>query len=301
MNGGHAVSNPTYRHGVLLVLLAGFCWSSMGIGIRFIEIANVWQILFYRSLALVPFLLVIIWARSAGRPFAVIRKVGLAGVIGGLALVCAFTGGILAIQTTSVANAVFLFAAAPFIAALLARLLLNEPVRTATWWSMSAALVGIAIMVWDGISLGRLSGNIAALFAALGFAVFTIALRWRRLEDMMPTVFLGGLFALIVAGLICQTADYSFVLPLTDVLVSLCLGVFQVGLGMVIYTIGSRAVPAADLALLAMTEVVLAPVWVWIFLGETASFYTLAGGSIVLLAITGNALTGLRHRPTPII
>lgn len=284
-----------------MVLFAGVCWSSMGLGIRFIEAANVWQILFYRSLALAPFLFLIIAARSGGKPFAVIRRIGLAGLVGGLALVFAFTGGIFAIQATTVANAMFLFAAAPFLAALLGSLVLRERVRGATWWAMICALAGIAIMVWQGISLGRISGNIAALISALGFAVFTITLRWRKLEDMMPTVFLAAVLAVIISASVCQLAGYSLLLPARDILVAASLGVFQVGAGMVIYTIGSRAVPAAELALLSMTEVVLGPVWVWLILGETAGLYTLLGGGVLLAAIAGNALSGLRHKPTPIL
>jgi len=273
----------------------------MGIGIRLIEVANAWQILFYRSLALVPFLFLIIAAQSGGKPIAVIRKCGAAGIIGALALVTAFFGGIFSVQATTVANAMFLFAAAPFMAALLGLFILRERVRTATWWAMIFAMIGIAIMVWQGISMGRLSGNIAALIAALGFAVFTIALRWRKMDDMMPTVLLAGIFAIIVSASVCHIAGYSFLLPTQDILIAALLGVFQVGAGMVIYTIGSKAVPAAELALLAMTEVVLGPLWVWIFLDETASTNTLLGGAVIMAAIAGNALSGLRHKPTPIL
>ncbi len=294
-------STPSYRHGVFLVLFAGVCWSSMGLGIRFIETANVWQILFYRSLFLAPFLLLVIALRSGGKPFQVVRKVGMAGLIGGVALVFAFTGGILAIQETTVANAMFLFAAAPFMAALLGLFILRERVRTATWWAMVAASAGIAIMVWEGISLGHMAGNIAALISALGFAVFTITLRWRKVEDMMPTVFLAGLFAIVIAAGVCLSAGYSLVLPIRDVLIAAALGVFQVGAGMVIYTTGSRAVPAAELALLSMTEVVLGPFWVWLFLGETAGVFTLLGGAVLMAAIAGNALSGLRNKPVPIL
>ena len=293
--------NPSYRHGVILVLLAGLCWSSMGLGIRFIETANVWQILFYRSLSLAPFLFLVIAVRSAGRPFLVIRKVGLAGLIGAIALVFAFTGGIFAIQATTVANAMFLFAAAPFLAALLGLFILRERVRTATWWAMVVAIAGIVLMVWEGISLGRMMGNIAALISSLGFAVFTVALRWRKVEDMMPTVFLAGVFAIVTAAAVCLSLGYSLVLPGRDILVASSLGIFQVGAGMVIYTIGSRAIPAAELALLSMIEVVLGPFWVWLFLGETAGVFTLLGGGVLLAAIAGNALSGLRNKPVPII
>ena len=283
-----------YRSGVLLVLAAGICWSSMGLGIRHIEVANVWQILFFRSLALTPLLLLVLTLRARGNPFPIIQRVGLAGGVGGISLVFAFSGGILAIQETSVANAMFLYAAAPFFTAVLGWLVLKEHVRNATWISMMAALVGIVIMVWEGISIGRMIGNVAALISALGFAVFTISLRWKKLEDMLPTVFLAGLFAIIIAGALCQIKGYGLDVPKSDILIALALGVFQVGAGLILYTLGSKTVPSAELALLSMTEVVFGPFWVWLFLGETAGGYTLLGGMILLIAIASNSLSSLR-------
>ena len=76
-----------YRNGVLLVLAAGICWSFMGLGIRHIEVANVWQILFFRSLALTPLLLIVLTLRARGNPFIIVQRSGLAGVIGGISLV----------------------------------------------------------------------------------------------------------------------------------------------------------------------------------------------------------------------
>ena len=294
-----AFTNINYRSGVLLVLAAGICWSSMGLGIRHIEVANVWQILFFRSLALTTLLLLVLTLRARGNPFPIIQRAGLAGGIGGISLVFAFSGGILAIQTTSVANAMFLFAAAPFFAAILGWLLLNEKVRNATWISMVTALVGIFIMVWEGILLSRIIGNVAALISALGFAVFTISLRWKKLEDMLPTVFLAGLFAIIIAGAICQIKGYGLDIPKHDIWIALALGFFQVGAGLILYTLGSKAVPSAELALLSMTEVIFGPFWVWLFLGETAGVYTLLGGMILLIAIASNALSGLFRKLAP--
>ena len=292
-------TNINYLSGVILVLGAGICWSSMGLGIRHIEVANVWQILFFRSLALTPLLLLVLTLRARGNPLPIIQKAGLAGGVGGISLVFAFSGGILAVQTTSVANAMFLFAAAPFFAAVLGWLVLKEHVRNATWISMMVALVGIVIMVWEGISIGRIIGNVAALISALGFAIFTISLRWKKLEDMLPTVFLAGLFAIIISGSLCQIKGYGLDVPKRDIWIALALGVFQVGAGLILYTLGSKVVPSAELALLSMTEVVFGPFWVWLFLGETAGVYTLLGGMILLIAIASNALSGLRRKPIP--
>jgi drug/metabolite transporter (DMT)-like permease len=291
----------SYFSGVVLVLLAGAFWSTMGLGIRLIEEANVWQILFYRSIALATFLLCIITIRSRYSPLHAIRSAGFAGAIGGIGLVFAFAGGIYAIQTTTVANAMFLFAAAPFLAAVAGWLILRERVRRATWIAMVFAIVGVVIMVINGFAAGRMAGNISALVSAAGFAVFSIALRWGKLEDMLPAVFLAGVFAIVIAGTICQFAGFGFEIPRNDIGIALSIGVFQVGMGLVIYTIGSRVVPAGELVLLSMTEVLLGPVWVWIFIGETVSFYTLLGGAILMLAIAGNAISGLRRKPVPII
>jgi len=238
--------------------------------------------------------------RSGESPFAQIRRIGFPAVIAGLSLVAAYSGGIYSIQTTSVANAMLLFATAPFMAAILGRIVLREPVRAATWVAIVVAFGGIAIMVADKSGSVALKGSLAALGSALGFAVFTVALRWGRAVEMLPAVFLSGLFAIIITFGICQFLGLSVALSLRDGGVAMGMGVFQVGAGLILYTLGSRSLPAAELALLSLAEVLLGPFWVWLFLGETASVSTLIGGAILLAAIAGNALSGKRRKPPPI-
>ena len=289
-----------HRSGLVLVLLAGTCWSIVGIGVRLMESPGAWQILVYRSLSLTVFLFVVITVNSKGKPFPVYRKAGRAGVLGGLALVLAFSGSIVSVVNTTIANAMFLFATAPFIAAVLGRVILGEAVRRSTWIAMAAATAGVAIMVGEGFAVGHVLGNLAAIVSALGFALFTIALRSGRDDDMLPAVSLGGLFTLVSALVVCIVTGRSLAMTPADTSLALGLGIFQLGLGLSLYTIGSKALPAAELALLAMTEVVLGPIWVWLFLGETAGPYTLIGGAILLTAIAGNAITRLRRPPAPI-
>ncbi|MCR9134705.1 MAG: DMT family transporter [Alphaproteobacteria bacterium] len=290
-------ADTAYRRGVVFVLVAGMLWSMVGLGIRLIDEASVWQILFYRSLSLTPFLFVVIWWRSDGRPFATIRKAGKASVVAGIALVGAYAGGIYAIQETSVASALLLFAAAPFIAAALGWLVLGEPVRRATGFAMVFAVVGVGIMVADGFSSGHMIGNIAALASSFAFAVFTVALRWGKAQEMLPSVFLSGLFALALSGLVCVLQGLTFAISANDMSIALVMGVFQIGAGLVLYTIGSNSVPAAELTLLSLGEVLIGPFWVWLFLGETIDRNTVLGGSLLLAAIVGNALSGLRRKP----
>jgi len=127
-----------------------------------------------------------------------------------------------------------------------------------------------------------------------------VALRWGRTAEMLPSVFLSGLFGFVITFAICHFAGLSIALSPRDGGVAICMGVFQVGAGLILYTLGSRSLPAAELALLSLAEVLLGPVWVWLFLGETASLNTLIGGAVLLAAIAGNALSGKRREPPPI-
>jgi drug/metabolite transporter (DMT)-like permease len=195
-----------------------------------------------------------------------------------------------------VANAVFLFAASPFFAALLGWLLLREPVRPATWAAITVAGLGMFIMVRDGLAGGETAGNFAAVLSAFGFAAFTLTLRWGKLEDMMPAVVLGGLFSMAVAMIVLGVRGEVLAVPVRDIVISVAMGAGMLATGMALYTLGSQVVPAAELTLLSMVEVLLAPVWVWLILGETASAGTFLGGGILLLAIAGNALSGLRRK-----
>ncbi|MDT8854194.1 DMT family transporter [Paracoccaceae bacterium Fryx2] len=286
-----------YGTGVVLVVLAGVLWSAMGLAIRQITVAGTWEVLFWRSVGMVPVLFAYIAWASGGHPLRRLRKVGVAGVVGGLGLVFAFAGAIYAIQATTVANAVFLFAASPFLTAILGWFLLRERVRGATWAAIAVAGVGMFIMVREGLAAGAMAGNVAALLSALGFAAFTITLRWGRLEDMMPAVVLGGLFSMAVAAVVLQVQGGTLWVPLPDIGVAMAMGAVQLATGMALYTLGSRVIPAADLTLLSMVEVLLAPIWVWLLLGETATAATFVGGAILMAAVAGNALSGMRRKP----
>jgi DME family drug/metabolite transporter len=295
------LKSNTYIHSLIFVFFAGVLWSTVGVGIRLIEGAGVWQILFYRSISLTLLLYTVIHLRGGSTQLVSKELFTTPKIIGGLSLVAAYAGGIFAIQTTSVANAMLLFATAPFIAAILASLFLGEKVRIMTWCAVIVAMGGIAYMFADQSTQFSLIGSLAALGSAMGFAIFSVALRWGKDDEMLPAVFLSGCFAIIITFLICLFLKQSLSLSFRDIAISFSMGIFQVGGGLVLYTIGSKALSAADLTLLSLAEVVLGPVWVWLFLGELASNNTLIGGSILLLAIITNAVSGKRWKPPPIM
>ncbi len=294
-----ALPDTARSRGILLVFCAGLLWSTVGLGIRLIEDAAAWQILFTRSFSLTILLFVVIRWRTGQDPVRLALATGLPGLLGGLSLVAAYGGGIYAIQTTSVANAMLLFASAPFMAAILGLIVLREAVRPITWAAIGVAMLGISIMVRDDTATASVAGNLAALGSAFGFAVFTVIIRWGKSGEMLPLVFISGILGVLVMGAVCVVLDLPLILAPRDAGIALTMGVFQVGAGLVLYTLGSKSVPAAELTLLSLAEVVLGPLWVWLFLGEMTSRSALMGGAILLAAIAANATLGKRRRPPP--
>lgn len=284
-----------YRSGVLLVMGAGVVWSFQALIIRQIEVSNAWTVLFWRSLAMSFATFVFLAWRTRGAPLPALRRAGGSAALGGVGLVVAMAGAILAFQNTSVANASFLFAASPFIAAMLGRVFLHEKVAPQTVIAIAVAMAGVLIMVSDGLASGAWIGNLAALASAIGFAAFTVTLRWSHSTDSTPATVLGGIFSVLTALVIARAWHYPLLVSPRDIGWCLLMGSGTLTGGMILYTLGSKSVPSAELALLSNTEVMLAPVWVWLILGETARFQTLLGGAILLVAIVFNALVGVRR------
>ena len=205
-------------------------------------------------------------------------------------LFVAYSGGIYAIQNTTVANAMLLFASAPFITAILGAILLGEKVPYYTIIAIFLAMGGVVIMVLESVGANTFKGGMAGIISAFGFSIFTICLRWGRQTDMLPSVFLSGFLAVSLSASICYYQGLSFVISPVDTSLAFGLGVFQVGIGLIFYTLGSKTVPAAELTLLSLSEVLLGPIWVWLFLGESASTMTLFGGAVLLTAIFYNSV-----------
>ncbi len=231
---------------------------------------------------------------------AAFRAAGGAGIVAALSLAGGFTCFIFSITNTTVANTLFMLSAGPFIAAILARGLLGERVGRNTWMAMAVAATGIAVMVGDGIAGGGLFGDLTGLGAATGFAAFAVALRRGQAGDMMPSICLAGLFGAAAAGLMAVAGGDGLAVSSRDLGICLAYGGFAIAGSLIVYTVGSRHVPAAELMLFALTEVVLGPVWVWLAFAEAPGSATLVGGAILMAAITGQALSGIRRKRPPI-
>jgi drug/metabolite transporter (DMT)-like permease len=226
------------------------------------------------------------------------KRIGLAGLLGAVGLVTAMSGYILSITLTTVANTLFMLAAAPFIAAFLGIVLLKEKVRYSTWVAMVIALLGIIVMVLEGLGTGNFLGNLLALVAALGFAVFSVSLRWRRQTPQFATIALAGVLCVLFTLLVLFFRNETPAMPLRNVYLSMLHG-FIVGFGLILFSFSAKFLPAAELILLSLVEVVGGILWVYlpIFgIHEIPSRPTVAGGIIVLGAIV---LDGLSIRQQP--
>jgi DME family drug/metabolite transporter len=292
------MDGQSYGRGVALVISAGLLWSAMILGLRMLENESTWAVLVWRSAGMVPVLALFIWWRS-GSLIRAFRGMGWPLVLGSAALAVCFTSAIYAVQNTTAANAVFPLAVTPLISALLARLLLGEPIRRATWIAIAIAALGVFVMVAEGLSAGALLGNLAALLGAACFAIFTVSLRWARASDNLPGVLLGGIFSVALGLAGAQASGDAVLFDPGLVALALGLGALLLGLGLTLFAMGARSVPAAELSLLSMIEVLLSPIWVWLLLAETSSPMTFLGGAIVLVAIAYNALSGLGRARAP--
>jgi drug/metabolite transporter (DMT)-like permease len=275
--------------GFFLVCFAGTLWSFGALLIRYmVEAENYqWQYLFYRGLTIAIVLLIYLMFKEGKTFIMSFRHSGASELLGACGLVTAFIGFIWSITMTTVANCLFMLATAPFVAAFLGIVFLKEYVRPRTWAAMAIALAGILTMVLEGLEKGNLLGNVIALISATGFAVFSVSLRWRKETPHFTTIASAGVMCTVVTMLIIFSQNSTVVMPLRNIYLSILHGLI-VGFGLILFATGARYLPAAELTLLSLVEIIGGILWVYlpIFgIHEVPSMVTMIGGIIVLFAI----------------
>lgn len=280
----------TYTRGVLYAVMAGVFLSSGGLIVRFIESADAWLLLFYRSLAFFVTVLIFMAFRDGSQLVQRFRSIRLRDLIVSVALGSGFIFYVLSLYNTTVANTVLLLSTGPFFAAFLGWIVLRERVSCATWIAMLIAILGIGVMMSGGLATADILGAWYAILAVLSFAVLVVALRSAGDRDMLAVTALAGL----VAAACCVPMIDSIQISQRDMLLALSMGSVQVGFGFILITLASRSVPAAQVPLLALGETALAPLWVWLFVSEVPDTRTLIGGSIVIVALIYQGLRAER-------
>ena len=293
--------HSNYLTGFTLVLFAGLLWSFGPVVVRNMDQAHhyVFQYLFYRGLSVATILICFLIYREGFEFYKNFLRVGLPGLIGGCALATAMTGFIFSITLTSAAVTLFMLAAIPFIAAIIAYFALREKLRTMTLISMIIAFVGVLIMIYNDSLRGSILGALIGFFSATGFAVYTVTIRWRPETPKFTTVVLAGVFCAIFSLLMLGTSFESFTtMPVINIYLSLLHGCI-VASGLILFSLGAKYLPAAELALLSLMEVVGGVLWVWLpwfGINEVPSIPVIIGGLIITSAVILHGFGASRKR-----
>ena len=272
------------------MIAAPVLWSTAGVVTRHVERAGPFEQVFWRSLFAFVFVFGYLLFKKA-RPWSAVRSAGWPGLVSGLMWAVMFTAFMFALSLTTTANALVVMSVCPLLTALLARIFLRDALTLRTWVAAGAAMIGIAWMF--SFSLEKhFAGMAVAALIPVAAAINLVLLRASAARlDLLPAVMLGGAISCLLA--------LPFALPFSlsprDFFLLAFLGFFQLGLPCTLLVIASRTLPAPEIALLGLLEVVLGPIWAWLGAGETPAAATLAGGAVVLAALILNELGGLRR------
>tara|TARA_Y100000992_G_scaffold83919_1_gene53639 strand:+ start:232 stop:1137 length:906 start_codon:yes stop_codon:yes gene_type:complete len=282
------LKNP--RIAVPLVLLAGIIWSFGPLVVRNLDDPQIikWQYIFGRGLTIFILLNLYLFFEEGKIFYKNYFKMGISGLVGGSGLAVAIITFIFSITNTSVAISLLCLAAMPFFTALLAFLFLKEKISLNVWISIIIAAVGIIIMAIGSEEQNTLIGFIFGLTSSLGFSVFSVTLRWRKETPKFTTIAFAGFFCFIFSSMMIFNNDLVFFSTSYNSALFSLHGTL-VCFGLILYSIGSKAIPAAELTLLSLTEIIGGIFWVWLPLfgiNEIPSTNTIIGGFFLFISLT---------------
>jgi len=277
--------------GAICLLAAGFFLSFGGLFIRLIDTASTMQIASYRAVTFSLVTLIYILIKFKNKTPQAFKDIGLVGIM--LALIIGLSNifFVFGMSNTSVANAVFIMSTAPLWAALASYLFLRKIVSKKTIIAIMGSMVGIGIMFSQGLHSANNLGNIIILGVPICFAIQLTLINRSPKVDFMPATFLSGIFVCLLG--VVFISDHT--ISTHDLLLVLFMGAFQVGLGFLLITIGSRYIPPHRAALYILLEPVLAPIWAWLGVGEIPPAIELAGGLVVFSFVTWRLIDQFRE------
>ncbi len=279
--------NP--RIAIPVVLFAGLLWSFGPLVVRYMDNPQLvpWQYIFGRGLTIFILLNLYLFFEEGKNFYKNYYKIGLSGIIGGSGLGIAMITFIYSITNTSAAVTLLCLAAMPFFTALLAFLFLKEKISLNVWISIIIATIGIIIMALGNTGEKSLTGFVFGLTSSIGFSVFSVTLRWRKETPKFTTVAFAGFFCLVFATIMILSNNLVFFSSSYNGSLFSLHGTL-VCFGLILYSIGSKAIPAAELTLLSLTEVIGGIFWVWLPLfgiNEVPSTNTIIGGFFLFVSI----------------
>jgi drug/metabolite transporter (DMT)-like permease len=288
-----AVDPAAHRRAVVLMVIAPTLWSIAGVVTRHLspelQADGRFEITFWRSffaaLTVAGFLLFF-----RGDFMGSIRRAGAPGLLSGAMWATMFVCFMLALTLTSTANTLIVLAVAPLTTAFLAWAVLRSPIAPRTWLAIGIAMAGIVWMFAGSLRIespASVLGMLIAFGAPVASAINVVILKKRgHGVDLVPAVFLGG----IISAALMLPLALPFIATIGDIALLALLGFAQLGLPCMLLVVAARHLAATEVALLALLEVVLGPLWAWLGAGEVPAVTTLAGGALVLAALLINEL-----------
>ena len=281
------LKNP--RIAVPVVLFAGILWSFGPLVVRYMDNPSQvpWQYIFGRGLTIFIILNLYLYFEEGIKFWKNYQKIGISGVAGGAGLGIAMISFIYSITNTSAAITLLCLAAMPFFTALLAFLFLKEKITVNVWVSIFIATIGIIIMALGNAEKNSFVGFIFGILSSIGFSVFSVTLRWRKETPKFTTVAFAGFFCFTFAAIIILLKDQVFFSTSYNSSLFSLHGTL-VCFGLILYSISSKAIPAAELTLLSLTEVIGGIFWVWlpIFgINEVPDTNTIIGGFFLIISL----------------
>jgi drug/metabolite transporter (DMT)-like permease len=292
----------SYLTGCGLVVLGGLVFSLGVLCIRGAGDIDAWQYLTWRGLGIALALGAMgLWQRG---PALVghIRRMGGFAWLATIAMVVSQIGFIIAVQATTVAEVFFLFSLAPLMAAVIARPLLGERIGLLGAIAIGLAIGGVLLMSGltgnassTGTSTAVWTGRIMSLIGALSFALYTLAIRGARRQDIDPALVACGVLTFVVSLAVLLARGTPLVTNMTSMALAFAHGALVLSVGLVLLSRGSNVVPAVALLMLAQTETIAAPIWAWLFFNEITTLPVIAGGALILSGVVLQGIDGARE------
>jgi drug/metabolite transporter (DMT)-like permease len=274
-----------YRLGALLVTISAVAWSTAGFFTRLIPL-DAWTILFWRGIFAGAFIAAYIVWRHRGDTLRIYRAMGRTGWLFALCSTIGMTAFIPALKLTTVADVAVIYATVPFVTAVAAWIGLRERTRAATWIASALAFAGVLVTLGGSPFGANLWGDLLAFAMTLAAACMMVISRSHRDIPLVPAAALSNLFGSLVSLPWAHPAAAGAV----DLANLALFGFSQMTLGLTLFVIGARLIPAAHTALIGALETPLAPLWVWLAFGELPPRLVFVGGAIVMAAVVGHVL-----------
>ena len=290
----------SHARAVALMVLVTLLWSIAGVVTRHLDAARSFELTFWRSGFNALALILALGLLRGPAAWAGILRGNRAVWVSGLCWGVMYTAFMIALTLTSVANVLVTMAVGPLLTALLARIFLGHRLPRRTWAAIALASAGITWMFGAEAARGAsLAGSLVAVAVPVAASINWTLLQQRadaarrdadQLQDMLPAVMLGALLS--------AAAMLPLAWPLRasnhDIARLALLGVVQLAIPCLLAVRLSRELPAPEIALLALLEVIFGVLLAWLGADEVPAASTLAGGALVLGALAGNEL--LRRR-----